>query len=142
MPSSSETEWRVARRGISRRKNDDAKATAISAQRQLRLSVMKPPSVGPTIVESPNTAIRSPWYLPRSAGVKMSPMIACAIGIIIPAPTPWTARKAMSWVIDWERPASIEPARNVAMPPRKSHFRPKMSDSLPKMGTPAVEAIR
>src|SRR5450759_876429 len=37
---------------------------------------MKPPTVGPTIVERPNTAIRRPWYLPRSAGVKMSPMMA------------------------------------------------------------------
>src|SRR5450759_5370559 len=82
------------------------------------LATIVGPTVGPTIVERPNTAIRRPWYLPRSAGVKMSPMMAWEIGIIIPAPTPWTARNAMSWVIDCERPASMEPARNVAMPAR------------------------
>ena len=47
----------------------------------------------------PNTAPKRPWYLPRSAGEKRSPMTASAIGKSDPAPMPWMPRKRMSWVM-------------------------------------------
>jgi len=55
-------------------------------QCQPPLSVRKPPSAGPISALIPKTAPNSPWYLPRSAGVKRSPMTASAIGKSDPAP--------------------------------------------------------
>ena len=61
----------------------------------------------------------------------MSAMIACALTMRPPAPTPWTARKAISSPIDCERPASIDPARKMRIAARKTGLRPIMSPSLP-----------
>ena len=72
----------------------------------------------------PKTEKRSPCHFPRSAGGKMSPMIAWAIGIIAPAPRPWIVRNAISWSIVRACPHSIEPPRNTPMPSMYSHFRP------------------
>ena len=36
-------------------------------------------------------------------------MITWARAVRPPAPTPWTTRQAISWPVDWERPASTEP---------------------------------
>ena len=46
----------------------------------------------------PNTAPNRPWYLPRSAGVKRSPITASEIGNRAPAPRPWRPRKRISSV--------------------------------------------
>ncbi len=39
-------------------------------------------------------------------------------------------------------PHSAEVSTNVAVPPRKNHLRPYMSDSFAKMGTASVEVSR
>ena len=51
---------------------------------------------GPMRNATPNIAPKKPWYLPRSDGAKMSPMIASATGNSAPAPRPWSPRKAMN----------------------------------------------
>ena len=61
----------------------------------------------------------------------MSAMIACAPTIRPPAPMPWTARNAISSVIDWLRPESIEPVRKITIAARNTGLRPYMSPSLP-----------
>ena len=53
------------------------------------------------MVATANTLMRTPDHLARCAGGKMSPMIACVIGSMAPAPRPWKARKRMSSVIPW-----------------------------------------
>ncbi len=93
-------------------------------QCQLMLSVMKPPRAGPTRAERPKTAPKRPWYLPRSAGVKRSPMTASEIGKSAPAPMPWIPRKRISCSIVWLMPDRAEPIRNVVIPKRRSGLRP------------------
>ena len=70
-------------------------------------------------------------YLPRSRGGTMSAMIACAPTIRPPAPTPCSARKPISWPIDWLSPASMEPIRKITIAAWKSGLRPIMSPSFP-----------
>ena len=59
-----------------------------------------------------------------------------------PAPSPWMARKAMSWVIDWDIPARTDPIKKVTMANWKTIFRPYMSDTFPYRGAEAVEVRR
>ena len=61
---------------------------------------------------------------------------------MLPPPMPWIARKKISWFIDWLTPASTDPTRNTAIPPRKNAFRPYRSDSRPTIGTVVVDATR
>ena len=70
-------------------------------------------------------------YLPRSRGATMSPSVAIAPTIRPPAPSPWMARKAISWSMDCDRPDSAEPARKMMIAATKNFFRPYMSPSLP-----------
>ena len=62
--------------------------------------------------------------------------------MMLPPPMPWTARKKISWFIDWLTPARIEPSRKMTIPPRKNTLRPYRSDSRPTTGTAVVEATR
>jgi len=55
-----------------------------------------PPMIGPSTDDVPKTARKYPWYLARSRGGTMSPMIASASENNPPAPMPWTARNAAS----------------------------------------------
>lgn len=90
---------------------------AKKSQRQLRWSVMKPPSTGPSRDESPKVAPIMPWYLPRSRGLMMSPMMACESGCMVPMPRPWTARATIRNQKFGGRPQSTEPARKTTIPP-------------------------
>ncbi len=86
--------------------------------------MIQPPISGPTIVATPQTLMSTPVHLARCAGGKMSPMIACEIGIMAPAPRPWKARKRMSSVMLWLWPHSTEPVMKMAMPTMKKRLRP------------------
>lgn len=72
-------------------------------QRQLKLSVIQPPSVGPStgaaIRPIPNVVIASVCSL----GGKVSSRIACESGIIAAPAAPWSTRKTTIW---WTPPAS------------------------------------
>jgi hypothetical protein len=72
----------------------------------------------------------------------MSARIACAPTMSPPAPSPWIARKTISWSIDCERPESIEPRRKITIAARKTGLRPSMSPSLPYRGVETVAARR
>ena len=58
-------------------------------------------------------------------------MIACAPTISPPAPSPCTARNAISSPIVWLSPLSIEPTMKITIATRKTGLRPYMSPSLP-----------
>ena len=86
----------------------------------------------------PNAPEKRPWYLPRSAGGNMSPMIAKALPIIMPEPKPWIARQTMSCSIDCEVAAPMDVSMRTVMPVRKNGLRPNMSESLPARGIVVV----
>jgi len=94
--------------------------------------VSQPPSVGPNTEAMPHAPEKTPWYLPRSAGEKMSPTIANVNPIMMPPQIPCIARNRMSWfipssLIDVNLPAAPHNAEvntKPAEPPSRNHFRP------------------
>ena len=100
-------------------------------QCQPTVSVSRPPMAGPMRNATPNIAPKKPWYLPRSEGAKMSPMIASETGNSAPAPSPWMPRNRISCHISWDRPHRAEPIRKTLTPNRNTGRRPKRSDSFP-----------
>ena len=86
---------------------------------------------GPATLETPQTALKSPWTAARSSSVNMSPSIVSTIGPIAPAPSPWTTRIAISSGIEFARPERIEPSANSPRPNRRTCLRPQRSASLP-----------
>jgi hypothetical protein len=101
---------------------------------------MEPPTSGPPIIAIAITPAIRPWYLPRSRGGISSPMIAMTPTIRPPAPRPCSARKLISWSIDWDMPESADPTRKITIEVRKMPLRPYMSPSLPQMGVEAAVA--
>ena len=53
-----------------------------------------------------------------------SPVIAWDPTMSPPAPMPWIARHAISSIIDWESPESIEPTRKMTIATWKNILRP------------------
>ena len=104
--------------------------------------VMMLPKAGPTTAATPQTPLNKPWIFARSSDSKTSPTIVNEIGWTAPAPRPWIVRKAMSWVMFWARPHSIEPPTNPARPIMKMGLRPYMSAMREYRGTVTVDASR
>jgi hypothetical protein len=113
-----------------------------NTQRHDNWSVMKPPTSGPKMLETPHTPLNQPCIFARSSSVKMSPMMVMASGTSAPAPRPCSARAPMSCVIDCAKPHAAEPTRNTATPIWNSRRRPKRSDSFPHTGTVTVDVSR
>jgi hypothetical protein len=95
-----------------------------NTQRQSAWSEIQPPVVGPMIDAKPKTAPVRPCQRPRSAGGMRSPIVATASGISAPAPRPWTARPATSWVIVPAVPQITAPSMKMTMPATKNGRRP------------------
>jgi hypothetical protein len=87
-----------------------------NSQRQLKCSVMKPPAAGPMIEASPNEAPIMPWYLPRSRGEMMSPMMAWESGMMMPMPAPCTNRAKTRNQKLVASPDRSDPAANTMIP--------------------------
>ena len=68
--------------------------------------------------------------------------MVCAPTIRPPPPSPWTARNAISSIIECARPDSAEPIRKITIAAWKNTFRPYMSPSLPHSGVDTVEASK
>ena len=83
-----------------------------------------PPARGPATLVTPNTTPKYPMYLPRWRAGTTSPMIACAPTMRPPAPTPWTARKAINSTMLCESPESMEPTKKITIASWKRFFRP------------------
>ena len=60
--------------------------------------MMTPPSSGPIASAIAETPAQIPIAIPRSRGGNVAEMIESVAGIISAAPTPWTARAAISSV--------------------------------------------
>ena len=66
-------------------------------------------------------------------------MVASAPTMSPPAPTPCSARNAISWSIECDTPDSAEPIRKITMAIMSSRLRPYWSPSLPYSGVAMVE---
>ncbi len=71
---------------------------------------------------------------PAWEGGSMTPMMEIAPTMRPPAPSPCTARKAMSCPMSWASPESTEPARNTVTDQTKLPLRPYRSPNLPHRG--------
>ena len=81
-------------------------------QRQLRLSRMSPPIVGPKIGASIAGIATTLITRPIRLGPAAPASIICPIGNSIPPPTPCRMRKTISWFVEVAKPHSAEPAVN------------------------------
>ena len=86
--------------------------------------MMNPPAAGPTIEASPNDAPIMPWYLPRSRGEMMSPMIAWDSGMMKPIPAPCTNRANTRNQKFGAMPESPDPMAKTTIPVMYSGLRP------------------
>ena len=98
---------------------------------QLTSCTSRPPSTGPIASAIADTPAQVPIARPRSWGSKVLVMIERVAGIMKPAPTPWTARNAISQVSLWESPIRKLAVPNTITPKRNIRRRPKMSPSRP-----------
>ena len=80
---------------------------------------------------TPQTPEKRPCMRARCSNEKMSPIMMNASGISPPAPSPCSARNAISCPMFCACPHSTEPTRNSAMATMKTGLRPRTSDSLP-----------
>jgi hypothetical protein len=72
----------------------------------------------------------------------MSPTTAIVVTISPPAPSPCSARNAISSVMFWLIPQSAEPTRKMTIAVCRTSLRPYRSPSLPHSGVDTVEARR
>ena len=105
-----------------------------NTQRQLKLSVSQPPSVGPmigpTMMPAPHSAMAEPW---RSFGL-MSSRKVCDSGTIAAPNTPWSTRKATMLSRLHDTPHSIDMTVKPTTAIRNSSLRPNLSESQPVTG--------
>ena len=98
---------------------------------QAKFSISKPPEIGPIAMPIPATAAQTAIALGRSSLGKMFVMIESVVGMIAAAPTPISAREAISSVELLEIAASSEPAPKIPKPTNRARLRPNRSPRLP-----------
>jgi hypothetical protein len=98
-------------------------------QRQPRLSVMRPPRVGPAVTPSETISAFRPRAWPRWLLGKASTMRASAGAKINAAPRPWSPRAATRRARFGARPEKAEPTVKRARPPIHTRSRPAISAS-------------
>lgn len=84
---------------------------------------------GPEATASPLTAPQIPYAIPRLAAGTAAVSRVRVSGIMIAAPTPWTARAAISESMPGAMAAAAEAPVNTLRPTRKSLRRPNRSPS-------------
>ena len=92
-----------------------------------------PPTIGPSAIETPNTAPETPTACARSRGsVNVFVMIDIATGFSIEAPTAWRTRKATRSSTLGARLHSNDAAENTLRPRTKMRLRPRRSAIEPE----------
>jgi len=92
----------------------------------------QPPTMGPAATPTPVVAPHSPIALARSArSVKTLAMSDRVDGKMAAAPTPITARAAISWAGVWHSDPARLPAANTPSPASSTPLRPTRSLTLP-----------
>ncbi len=134
------SKWRVSASDLVSRISLGAIAAAMipigtftqSTHSQPMYSVRTPPSRTPAAPPEPATAPQTPSALLRSApSLKVVATIERAAGERIAAPSPCTARAAISWPGLAARPPASEASAKRISPPMKRRRRPSRSASRP-----------
>ncbi len=112
-------------------------------QPQWRCWLIRPPATGPVARASAPTAAQMPMAVLRSlTSANVATMMASVVGISMAAPTPWTARLAMSTPPLPARPAASEDSVKTARPIMNSRRRPNTSASLPPTSSSPASVSR
>ena len=112
-------------------------------QPQWRCWLIRPPRTGPSARASALTAAQMPMAVLRSLTlVNVAMMMASVVGISSAAPTPCTARLAMSTPPLPASPAASEESVKTAMPTPNSLRRPYTSASLPPTSSSPASVSR
>ena len=80
--------------------------------------------IGPSASATAETPTQMPIAVPRSRGGKVAVMIESVAGFIIAAPTPWTARAAISVSPFAARPQASDESVKTTRPAMKIRRRP------------------
>ncbi len=83
-----------------------------------RPSTRRPPASGPTSIATPEVAPQRPMAAPRLFGGNVRVMTAIVCGVMRAAPSPCTARNAMSAPSVGDRPHASEASVKTASPMR------------------------
>ena len=92
-------------------------------------SVTAPPMTGPSAAPRPTVAPQRPSAMPRRCGGVTLAMSVTVSGITIAAPTPWTARAAISTPMPGASAEAALPAVNTVTPMISRRRRPNRSPS-------------
>jgi hypothetical protein len=103
--------------------------------RQSNALTSRPPRVGPATVARPATAPQTPKAAPRRSAGKTMVTMASVCGISMAAPSPWTARKAISQPAPGASPQAAEAIVNTVTPSANMVRGPSRSPSRPAVMT-------
>ena len=104
-----------------------------NTERQPLEVTRRPPSTGPSAIETPTTAPHTPTACARSRGsVKVLVMIDIATGLSIEPPTACIIRNAISMPNEPATLQSSEPAEKIARPVMNVRRRPNLSAVEPE----------
>jgi hypothetical protein len=98
---------------------------------QLKASSSRPAASRPTSALPPATPAHTPTARSRVSGGNVAVMIDSVVGMIIAAPTPITARTAISWPASLSWVATSAPPPKTARPASRTPRRPRRSPMAP-----------
>ena len=137
---------RADRPGTARAAVSSATATSGTFSRKIQrhdaVSMICPPTSGPTSTPMPPNAVHEPIAAPRSSLGKTATMMASAAGVSIAPATPWRARAAISTSTVGASAQSTEAAPNQVTPVTKMRRSPRRSVSDPASRISALSVSR
>ena len=114
-------------------------AMAMKMLAQLKCSSSQPPTMGPSAIATPAIAPHRPMARARSRrSVKTLEISERVAGKVMAAPSPITARVAISWAGLVVNPPARLAAPNTVSPASSIPLRPNRSDRLPNVSSSAA----
>jgi hypothetical protein len=104
-------------------------------------SVTAPPMTGPSAAPRPAVAPQMPSAMPRRCGAVTLTMSVTVSGIVIAAPTPWTARAAISAPMLGASAEAALPAVKTVIPMTIRRRRPNRSPSAAPVSSSTAKVI-
>ena len=104
-------------------------------------SVTAPPMTGPSAAPRPAVAPQRPSAMPRRCGGVTLAMSVTVSGVTIAAPTPWTARAAISAPMPGASAEAALPAVNTMTPMISRRRRPNRSPSAAPVSSSTANVI-
>ncbi len=111
-------------------------------QLQSACSASSPPVIGPSASATAETPTQMPIAIPRCRGGKVAAMIESVAGLINAAPTPCTARAAISVSPFVARPHASEESVKTTRPRMKIRRRPMRSASFPPLSMSTAKVTK